>query len=334
VLAEAVLAREGAPGGALEGVLYTLAARAAMHLLFLGRGALAGRLLDALHAHRPDLSEDPAAGAMLDHARAMEAHYAQDPEGSLALTLRASEGFLACGDLRSACIQRVNAGYSYLQFGEHDRAVDTLREALADAEAHGLHHAAALARHNLGLGLLRQGRPEEALVMERLAVEACVAQGDRRTEGGSRMYLAQILWSLGDTAGAVREARHAAQVLQGAPPLRAQALATLSLCLSDPRERLEASRQALDTLDTDGAEEGEALVHRAHAEALSANGLTADALTVVARALERIAQRAARFRDPERAARFPTALPDHEALAALARSLAQVTPQPGDRSPS
>jgi tetratricopeptide (TPR) repeat protein len=333
VLAEAVLGRGDSPGGAHDRSQHTYAARAAIHLLFAGRAPLAGRLLGALHAHRPDLSEDPHASALLDHARALEAHHAGDVETCLTLTLQASEGFAACGDARSACIQKVNAGYAYLQLGEHDLGVHTLREALTEAEARGLHHAAALARHNLGLGLLVLGLADEARVMERLAVDAFASQGDRRSEGGARMYLAQILLGLEDREGAAREAKEAAEVLQGSPPLKAQALATLGLSLTDPAERLQATAQAMTTLESEGAEEGEALVYRAHAEALVANARRHEALELVTRALAKVALRASRLRDPARAERFLRAVPDHARLRELSRELSEVTKEPGDRSP-
>src|SRR5690242_13368133 len=78
----------------------------------------------------------------------------------------------------------------------------TPRAALAVADRLGLANVAATARHNLGPVLARLGRLDEARQLEGEAIQAFRAQRNRRLEGGSHLYLAQILLESGDVAAA------------------------------------------------------------------------------------------------------------------------------------
>jgi tetratricopeptide (TPR) repeat protein len=237
------------------------------------------------------------------------------------LQIAAKAALEEAGDVRSACAAQSSIGYGLLQLGDFGEGVRALERALRDAERMGLRNVVTAVRHNLGWALARQGRLDEARRMETEAVEAFEHQLDRRLEGASRIYLARILAEIGDGAGAEREARAALDLLENAPAVRPDALATLArvLLIQDRRlESLAAAREAMALLESVGTEEGEAGVRLALAEALEATGDSAAARVVLAAAQARLVERAGRITDERLRRSFLENVPEHARTIALA----------------
>lgn len=276
-------------------------ARTVMSLLVLGQRERAEPLFGALDRAAVALGMDePLALAWIHRAGALRDYFAEDIGAYLNRSRAVAESFAAAGDVRVATLQWVNVGYGYMMVGAYRDAERTLREVAAAAERLGLQIIVANALHNWGMALCHLGALDEAKRIESAAVEACRAQGDRRLEGGSRMYLAAILERRGDHAGAEHEARAALELLTGIGPLRAQALATLSrvrLADGDAPAALAASAEAMVLLERGGAEAGEGLVRLAHIEALRATGDVPAAAAALAAARASLLARAANIRD-------------------------------------
>lgn len=299
--------------------------RAVMQLCVGGRAEQADAILATIDEVAAACANDPLALGRIYEARAMRAISAGNPERYLRLVEAAAKGFEAAGDLRMLCNQRTNIGYATRELGAYAEAEVALRDALAAAERMGLASLATLAKHNLGPVLARAGLLDEARAMEEDAVASCVRQGDRWMEGGSRIYLADILRAAGDVAGAEKEARAALEAAKGTPPLRAMALATLArLLVASGRapEALVAARQAMELLvSLGGIEEGESLVRLAFAEALAATSEHAAAHDALATAKARLLERAALIVDPELRASFLEKVPENVRTMALASAV-------------
>jgi tetratricopeptide (TPR) repeat protein len=238
------------------------------------------------------------------------------------------EGYLAAlsaceiGDERQACNARVSLGFSYIELGDHAAARSELVQALAAADRMRLSSIASRARQNLALVHAAEGDWSEARRLCSQVIEESVAQGNLRFEGWTRIYLSRIEQARGDGAAAEREALLAAERTEVTPPARAGALAALALArleLGQPREALDAALGALDILAAfGGIEEFEALVRRAHAEALLASGLVDQASRALDRARARLHQLAARIARPAHRKSFLARVPDNARLLELA----------------
>ena len=287
-------------------------ARLARSLLLAGRGERLGAIVEWLtRASVCPVGADPTAAAVTYELRAFQQGFEGDPDVSDDL-MAAAAGFERAGNLRVACVQRVNLGCVYSELGCYDEAERALRDALATADRMGLHNVSAGARNNLGLVLARRGRLEEALALEREAVARCTILGDARMAGGSRLYVAQILAWQGRFTEAESAAREALGSLGEVPALRAHALAVLSGALlaqgaNRQTEALAAAREAVELMDSiGGIDEGEAAVRLAYVEALDACGEQEPAREALAVARARLLARAARVRDVTRRERFLT----------------------------
>jgi tetratricopeptide (TPR) repeat protein len=300
-----------------------------MSLMLVGRNERAAVVIARAEETAHVADPDPVVLGQLLTARAWRALHDGDPGAYLDALVRAGECFERAGDLRNACTQRVNVGYAHLELGGFPEAARALREALEVAERMGLRNNAAAARHNLGLALARvasregdAARLEEARAVEHEAVLAYVAQGDRRMEGSSRIYLAIILALSGDLGAAEAEARRACEVLSETPPALAQARAVLARTLIDlgrSGEALACAEEAASLLERlGGIDEGEALVRLALGEALLAVGRRDDAATAMARAQSRLMARAATIGDPARRASFLGDVPENARTLELA----------------
>jgi serine/threonine protein kinase/tetratricopeptide (TPR) repeat protein len=311
----------------LRGPEVVAAAHTAGQLLYAGRAERAERLLERLDDYERRAARttevDPSVRAWVHSTRATQALFDGDPGAYLLHRRGSAEAFEQAGDLRNACIQRVSVGYAYLELGAHREAEQALRDALSAGERMGLSHACALARHNLGLALALQGRLEEARTLESEAAAAFEAQGNRRLEGGARIYLAMILTMLGDLETADQEARLAVVVVSApSPPGRAQALATLAqvkLARASIAEALDAAREAMELLESlGGLDEGESLVRLMYAEALAAAGDHARAREAIAAARHRLLERAAKISDPGWRRSFLERVPENARTMSLA----------------
>jgi tetratricopeptide (TPR) repeat protein len=319
----AALARAGGAGSAPEAVACT---RAATQLMWAGRFELASDLVGAVEPWRARLAEgDPGAAAWIDYARSVRALFAGDIGENLVLKQATVAGFERAGDERTACIMRVRAGYASLLLGAHEEGERVLRGALSASLRMGLSKVSALAKHNLGLALARTGHTDEARAVELDALADFEAQGDRRLAGASQLYLAWIAATAGDLPAAETHARAAVEMQQNKPPSYAEARATLAWVLLEAGrapEALAEAKAAHELLESLGAvEDAEALIRWVHAAALDASGDREAARAAIARARERLVERAARITDAALRRSFLEDEPDHRRTMQLAGTL-------------
>ncbi|MEZ4299208.1 MAG: tetratricopeptide repeat protein [Polyangiaceae bacterium] len=211
----------------------------------------------------------------------------------------------------------------HVELGEYAEAERALREALDIAHRYRLAGLIAFAKHNLGLALGRQGRLDEGRRLEEEAVHAYRAEGNRRLEGGSRIYLATILAAAGDLTAAEEQAQEAIALSAAHPPVHAHALATLAdiwLLLGRARDAFQPAEEALRLLeDIGGIEDGEALVRLVHAVALGQLGHHPAARTAIAKARDRLLARADKIASPIWRTSFLTRVPENARTLTLAR---------------
>jgi tetratricopeptide (TPR) repeat protein len=317
VLHDAVLA------GERSGKLWIAAARSVVHLYQIGREDLGATMLDLLlSATYAGADLELEVRGRLRCACAKRAQHEGVLEAYLEHRQAAAADLEQAGDLRNACIERVNVGFALIELGSYAEAERALRDALAAAERLDLRTGRAAACQNLGFALAHLDALDEALRIERQAVAQFAAQGNRRMEGGSRIYLAEILERLGDLEDAEREARTAAELLFVAPPLRPYALAmqaNMLLRLERVEEARDVAQLAVDLIAALGnVTEDEAQVFLVYAEILEATRDHAEARAVIASARSRLLARASRIRDAAWRKSFLQNVPAHARTLELA----------------
>jgi tetratricopeptide (TPR) repeat protein len=271
----------------------------ATHLISAGHLAAADALLDEaarLAGYFSDI--EPQAWGLVHKARAARAA----ARGENALCMEEQETawvlFEQAGDQRNACAVRSSIASVYADLGDTGRAVELLREVVANADRLGLPEIAAIGRRDLSRVLGWRGESVEAERLARLAMATLGARAESREQGLATCYLAEILMSLGRFDEAATQAERAAASLSSAPAERAFALALLA------RARLgrgmiheasvaahEAYYGALESLG--GMGECETVVRLAYAECLLAARDLEAAHLVLVRARERLHVRAA-----------------------------------------
>jgi tetratricopeptide (TPR) repeat protein len=174
--------------------------------------------------------------------------------------------------------------------------------------------------------LARVGAYAEAQEVEHEAMEAFKTKGDRRMEGRSRIFLAEIFLLAGDLDAATREATTAVETLSVAPPAKAHALAVaaqVQLARGDADGALRDATEADKLLQQVGSlDEGAATVRLIHAEALHAAGRHEEARTAIHAARDRLLDRAARIRDEALRQSFLEHVPENARTLSLARAWA------------
>ncbi|MBI2895592.1 MAG: protein kinase [Deltaproteobacteria bacterium] len=297
-------------------------ANVALALTTVGRYREADELLELVVDVEPDLlRSDPAAFARLADARAYRRLVAGEIEEYLAASESAFAHYEAAGDLRNGANERVSSGFALLVLGQHERAIERLRGAVAAGHRMGLPFVVASANNNLGLALGLSGALDEGLAVEREAVESFRAQGDRRFEAGSRIYVAWMLLLKGDAAPARDEACAAVAASEGVPPTRAHALAILAraaLESGDSRAALEHMRESREIYDSlGGLEEGEAFIELVEAEVLWQAGERDRARAAIATAHVKLIERAQKIADPALRESFLGRVPENARIAEL-----------------
>ncbi|MFO0762131.1 MAG: protein kinase [Byssovorax sp.] len=300
----------------------TASARLSAHLFLMGRGDLGGALLDRVAdcAHTVG-GLDPKMLALLEQARSTQHLVAGDLGAWLAHRQRAADLLVEAGDLRTACSQRVNAGYGLAELGDYPAAERQIRDALASAEQMGLRGVVTFAKHNLSIVVARLGKLDEAEKLQEESLAEFERQGVLRSVGFARMYLALVHSLRGDLARAEREARAAVEALAKVPPARAAALGMLARVLSQrgSPEAVEMGRQGMDLLRSlGGIDDGESMLRLAWAEALEASGDRAAAREALAEARDRLLTRAAKLSDEERRRGFLDLVPENRRTLDLA----------------
>jgi tetratricopeptide (TPR) repeat protein len=279
-------------------------ARVAAHLVSTGPSPQTALLLARLDASIAALGEeDPAFAARAHHVRAVQAAHGGDPGEYLRCAERALECFERIGDLRNACVHRMNVGDACRELGVYPRAEASLAEALEVAERMKLHTFVAAAKLNLGQVLACRGAFAPAGRLVREAADQASALGYRRMLGAAKVYLARILLSAGDPAAAAVEAEAAARATSALPsllPLAREVLARIRLAEGDPRGALTLAREAVERMTAAGfVEEGEARIRLTLAEALHAEGRLAEAREALGVARDRLLAAAERIHDRE-----------------------------------
>jgi tetratricopeptide (TPR) repeat protein len=289
-------------------------ARIVAALVTIGEHGLARSMLAAMLDAEPIAASEPVAQAWICNARSWMAMVDGDIGASLIFDRAVADAFESVDNLRLACEHRAFVGYDMLTLGAHAEAEVALREALATADRLGLASVAAMAMHNLGAARVFAGDFDAARAVEARAIAAYVGQGDRRMEGGSRDYLAMIHLRAGDLHLAEDEARRAIAVLDDAPPIRAQALSTLSRVLLEQgrlEDALEAATEAMRILELIGTVgEGDSGCRLAYAEALTALGRP-EGKAAYASARAALLARADRITDSAWRSSFLERVPDH-----------------------
>ncbi len=300
------------------------AARAVVFLIYANQLQLAGAILDEdLAVIEPAAEADPSVMAILHQAHAVRALFRGDPGGSLEHLTAGMRSHEQAGDLRGACMQRVNVGYTYLETGAYEEAEEVLRQALSEATRMGLGHVIPGAKQNLGIALAHLGKLAEAHLLETQAVAAFAAQGNRRMETAARTYLARILALAGDKHNAEQEATAALRVSEGSPASRAHALTVLSeLRLSRGRvdEARDLAAEAMGIVETlGGIDAEEARVRLVLAKAQHAAGLDEAARRTIEAARARLVERAEKILDDALRKSFLERVPEHARTLSLAR---------------
>jgi len=291
-------------------------ARAATQLLLAGKHELADKLITQVETLPKDEEEhNPSARARILVAHAYRAICSGDLGTAVERSQAAANQYEKIGDARSACVQRGDVGFAYLDLGAYEQAVSTLREVLDTATRLGrLDYTAATAKLNLGEALVHVGELEEARRIEEEAAEEFRKKGDQRMEGGARISLAEIHRRSGDLEGAERELRSSVELLSVAPAARARALAMharIELAQGRAKEALDLARDADELLAQHATDEGDALVPLVYAEALAANDRREDARASLVAAHARLLERALKIGDPGLRESFLTRVPEN-----------------------
>lgn len=212
----------------------------------------------------------------------------------------------------------------HLAVGEYAAAHEAARRATAGAERVGAAYMLVWSRLVTGKvmacrGDLRRARAE-------LDVVIASAAGSPRLVASARNYLAYAALESGAPEIALVEAR-AAIGLAVPPSVRASSLALLARALvrlGETTAALVAARDANDlAASLPNVEEFDAVVRLALAEVLDRAGYHEEAREVIARARDRLLQRAARIDDPVRRDSFLTQRAENATTLRLATALAQ-----------
>jgi predicted ATPase len=307
----------------IDAAAVVASARIAQRLLVAGQFNLAEALHEQIRAAAATLAEkNPFVAARIHQLGFSRAMAAGDSAGNIEHGEAAAAALERIGALRDLCSTRANLGSAYADLGRYDQAEALLRAAKATAEQLGLRGTSALASHNLGRVLARRGKLADARAVEQSAVEAYRALGNRRMEGGSRIYLAMIAELAGDLPVAEREARQAVDTLSVAPPVQCYALAMLSDVLRRADrfgEALDVATRASSLLGELGQiDAGEALVRLVHAEAYHQVGQLDAARNAIVAARDRLLERAAKINDAHARRSFLEAVPDNARTLELA----------------
>jgi eukaryotic-like serine/threonine-protein kinase len=298
-------------------------ARAAVSLVFVGSSELAARLFERLEGANVS-SDEPAVIGRVEQARATRAMAGGDVSSYLEHTLASARELDRAGDVRTACVQRNNAGYAQVMLGALSEAEATLREALVTAERMGMVSAAGTARQNLGLALAYGGALQEARAVEERGLEAATQSGDALMTACGYAYLAEIL-TMGRNYEAAERAAHSALAAAGdtrhdVTALAHAALARVLLVARRLPEAVAAAEKAFLLLPVVTDAGAEASVRLVRAEALHAAGDQAGARDVARVARDRLLERAARIGSPALRKGFLERVPANARTIALAGS--------------
>lgn len=295
--------------------LITAMSRTTTQLVLAGATDLAQRLLARVEDGVSSVESDPATLGWVFEARAVSAGTGHDPSARVSLAEEAARMFTLAGDLRNACLQQTSLGFACVETGANAQAEQALTSALALGERLNLSNSIPIARAHLGRALSRRGENQRARTLLQQAVEALDEQGNQRLGGMARCYLALVLVALREFEPARRAAREAVLMLESIPAFRRSSLATLaavSLARGSLDEARESSEAAVTGLGrNDEISFGESLVRLVHAETLHACEELEPARHALRVARDRLLERAARIRNPDRRTEFLEGVPEN-----------------------
>jgi tetratricopeptide (TPR) repeat protein len=259
----------------------------ATHLIIAGHLAAADALLEEaarLAGYFSDI--EPQAWGLVHKARAARAAARGETTHGLEELEIAWALFEQAGDQRNACAVRSGIGSLYADLGDPGRAIELLREVVANADRLGLVESAAIGRRDLSRVLGWRRETVEAERLARQAIAALAARGESREQGLATCYLAEIMLSIG---------RFEESAMQAERALAFALLARAQLGRGKVHEASvvahEAYYGALESLGTMG--ECETVVRLAYAECLLAARDIEAARGVLLCARERLLVRAA-----------------------------------------
>ena len=278
-------------------------ARVTSALYLAGDPSAADEMLEVLVRNSQGFRErEPSVAGWIHFARAARAMWTGEVEQDCVDTLAAVERFTAAGDLRNACMNRVNAGCGLSCMGVYGEAERELRQALDAGDRMGLRATTLLAKLNLGPTLSRQQRLDEAHTFALEAVAGYRAHGDALWEGIGRVYLGLILRQKEEYDAAINEVSEALVVVKSVPPLFAAALASLAYIHLSRRELHQARTAATEAFrifkELGGVLEGEALIRLIYAESLKETGEHELAHAAITEARDRLLARASKIENP------------------------------------
>ncbi len=296
----------------------SLLCRLASHDLSVRDEAAFERRMTRADALAASLSRpDPIASAWIRTLRASHAYEVGELDEFVEGTTLAVRDYVAGGDARDACNQRVRLAHGWLALGEPARAESELALALDDARRMGLRLVEGYALQNLGHARARAMRTPDAIRTLGRAIEIAASVGDAMLEAGARVYLAECALDADQIDDAMREAARAVALATG--PLFAIAESVLARALArggrheEALARARAARRAVPASDS----EADAHVTLALAECLAACGQNDDARATAASGLARVRARAERIGSLAWREAYLTRVPQHARLAAL-----------------
>jgi tetratricopeptide (TPR) repeat protein len=197
----------------------------------------------------------------------------------------------------------VNAAGACIELGSYVEAERALDDALVSARQMGLPGVCASALHHQGMLIARLGDPRSALKRADEAIDAFVAQGDRRMEAAARLYRGLFLSLAKELERAEHEVKLALEHTGTTAPLQAYGRAILARIHLEGRHPDAASTEAREAMSLleglGGVEEGEAFIRLTFAEALEAIGDHAAAIDAIRAARVRILERTAMIQDTQ-----------------------------------
>ena len=233
-----------------------------------------------------------AALARISFVRALQALHAGRAISYLKHATAAIAHNEAAGDIRNACLQRVNLGGAYIELGGYSKAEALLRCSLSEAEQMNMSIIAAYARLFLATVLKARREVGEARSLVESAAAYFCGTNSLQQGGYAIAVQASILMLSGALEEAEEVARKALDLLENFPSPRTYALGNLAsvlLARGSVEGALRAAREAMELLEKDiPVHGGQAFVWLVYAEALHAAGHLSEARSVIAKARDRV----------------------------------------------
>ena len=299
-------------------------ARGSDQLLFTGQYELLGSVREAFATLTKDRENDPVAHTWTTYVRATDAMM-NDASAYVVEQRELVLCFDALGDLRNACLQRVNLADAYVQVGHYGEAASVSRDAIAEGMQLRLELTVAHAKANLARALGELGQVSEAIAFGSECVASVQGAQDRRTEASARGFIARNLMKAGELESAESAARDALAVAEVPAPTHALNLGILAEVLLARRQvpaALAAAEEGFGLLATLGAiDDGEAIVRLVYAEALLENGQRELGARSLDDARTRLLKKAETMASPHWRALFLTRVPENARTILLAKNV-------------